>query len=53
LQIDVLDGDCDPFPEVYNSELETHGTNTAGVISMQKGNKICGVGVAYNAFITG
>lgn len=32
---------------------DSHGTFSAGVVGMEKGNKKCGVGVAYNAFITG
>ena len=51
LQYDFVGGDDDPFPDV--SEEQQHGTNVAGVIAMEKGNGECGVGVAYNAAITG
>ncbi len=32
---------------------DSHGTNVAGTIAMEKGNGVCGVGVAYNSLITG
>lgn len=44
--------DC--VPEVYDDErITSHGTKCAGVIAMVANNKKCGVGVAYNAKITG
>ena len=36
-----------------NDPAETHGTNCAGIVGMEKSNDDCGVGVAYNAHITG
>lgn len=53
LQYDFLDNDNDAFPERHLGRLEIHGTNCAGEIAMEKGNTRCGVGVAYNSFITG
>lgn len=53
LQYDFLQRDTDPFPEVVDGEREDHGTNVAGEVGMEKGNDICGTGVAFNSFITG
>ena len=53
VQYDALQGDFDPFPEDFDGERESHGTSCAGEITMGKGNGICGVGVAYNSFLTG
>ena len=53
LQNDFLDHDADPFPETNKGVRESHGTYSAGVVGMEKGNGKCGVGVAFNAFITG
>jgi len=50
LQLDALDEDCDPFPQAPSGVLEGHGTSCAGEVIMEKGNILCGVGVAYNAF---
>ena len=52
-QYDFLEDDDDPFPEDYVGNREEHGTNVAGAVAMEKGNDVCGVGVAYNSFITG
>lgn len=48
-----MDKDNDAHPEWYRYGLESHGTACAGEIAMEKGNAKCGVGVAYNATITG
>lgn len=53
IQYDALGGDFDSFPENIEGQRENHGTNCAGEIIMEKGNEICGVGVAYNSFLTG
>ena len=53
IQYDFLSRDNDAFPELYEGMRENHGTNVAGEIAMEKGNDVCGVGVAYNSFITG
>ncbi len=53
LQNDFLDNDLDPFPATRKGRREQHGTNSAGVVGMEKGNGKCGVGVAYHSFITG
>ena len=53
LQADFVDGDGDPFPETVNGARDEHGTSCAGEIAMAKSNNNCGVGVAYNSFITG
>ncbi len=49
LGYDYYDNDPDPSPGLFSS----HGTSVAGVVGMAKGNGICGVGVAYDASITG
>ena len=53
LQHDFLLDNGNAYPEVYDGHPESHGTACAGEIGMRKGNGICGVGVAYNSFITG
>ena len=53
LQYDFLRRNSFPFPATVDGERESHGTNVAGEVAMEKGNNICGVGVAYNSFITG
>ena len=53
LQFDFLDRDSNAFPETVEGVLESHGTEVAGQVAMEKGNDVCGVGVAYNSFITG
>ena len=54
LQYDFLSRDNDAFPEVADDgSRESHGTNVAGEIAMEKSNNFCGVGVAYNSNITG
>ena len=40
------------YPQLKDGKRNTHGTNCAGVIAMQKNNK-CAVGVAYESTITG
>lgn len=50
---DFLDHDTNPFPESRKGVRDSHGTHCAGVVGMEKGNSKCGVGVAYNSFITG
>jgi kexin len=47
---DFVDDDFDPAPA---DPRRNHGTNVAGQIGMEKGNGFCGVGIAYNSFITG
>jgi kexin len=46
---DFNDGDPQPKPELSD---DTHGTKGAGVVGAAK-NDVCGVGVAYNARISG
>ena len=55
LQYDVVDDDTDAFPgESGFGSRDSHGTSCAGEIGMQKGGDgKCGVGVAYNVFLTG
>ena len=53
IEFDFLRRQKDPFPEVVDGERDSHGTNVAGEFAMEKGYRICGIGVAYNAFITG
>ena len=53
IQYDFLSRDKDAFPERHEGMRESHGTNVAGTIAMEKGNGFCGVGVAYNSLITG
>lgn len=53
VQLDILGRDDDPFPASVKGIRDHHGTNVAGVIGMEKGNDVCGIGVAYNSFITG
>ena len=53
LQFDFLDRDSNAFPETVGGVRESHGTSVAGEVAMEKGNDVCGVGVAYNSFITG
>lgn len=45
----------DAYPVVDNETgyLPSHGTKCAGIIAMEKNNDKCGVGVAFNAHITG
>lgn len=50
---DFVDRDTNPFLEIRKGVRESHGTHCAGVVAMEKGNHKCGVGVAYNSFITG
>ncbi len=54
-QADVQNEDeDDPFPlSSGNGDPDSHGTNCAGEIAMEKNNSHCGVGVAYNSQITG
>ena len=53
IQYDFLESDDDAFPATIDGEREEHGTSVAGEIGMEKGNDVCGIGVAYNSFITG
>ena len=68
LQYDFLYDHDQPFLDIYLLNMSgrinhtnqisatttaNHGTSVAGTIAMEKDNRICGVGVAYNAFITG
>lgn len=53
LQFDFLDRDSNAFPVSIEGIRESHGTNVAGEVAMEKQNGVCGVGVAYNSFITG
>ncbi|XP_022108203.1 furin-like, partial [Acanthaster planci] len=45
--------DSDPMPRANYDQSNRHGTRCAGEVAMEAGNKICGVGVAYNASIGG
>ena len=52
LQHDYIDEDDDPFFSKKDYAY-AHGTGVAGIIGMEKNNHVCGIGVAYNSFITG
>lgn len=52
LDINVLQNDGDGFPGEEDGQRASHGTSCAGIIAMEKNNE-CGVGVAYQASITG
>ncbi|XP_068699747.1 neuroendocrine convertase 2-like isoform X1 [Montipora foliosa] len=48
--------DLDDSPEPWSKDKHSfsgHGTKCAGVIAAEAGNKICGIGLAYNASIGG
>lgn len=49
LDYDSNDGDSDPF----GLSTDSHGTSVAGIIGAEAGNGIGGVGVAFDATITG
>ena len=48
-----MDNDEDVSPGYSQGERDSHGTSCAGEIVMAKDNKVCGVGVAYEAKIAG
>lgn len=50
---DVNDGDPDPQPRYTQLNDNRHGTRCAGEVAAVADNKVCGVGVAYNAKIGG
>lgn len=50
IDIDLVNNRSDATPIEEDS---VHGTLVAGEIAMEKGNGFCGVGIAYNSFITG
>ena len=50
LDLNALTGESNAFPQLVN---DSHGTNCAGIIAMEKSNRVCGVGVAYQSSITG
>ena len=45
-----MDNDPDPSPATF---FDTHGTQVAGIAAMEKGNGVCGVGVAYHSSLAG
>ena len=51
--MNVLTGRFSAFPQRVDGERESHGTSCAGIIAMEKSNRVCGVGVAYQSSITG
>ncbi|CAG5130534.1 unnamed protein product, partial [Candidula unifasciata] len=50
---DANDNDSDPSPRYDDTNENKHGTRCAGEIAMMANNKICGVGIAFNARIGG
>lgn len=46
----MVDGSNDPSPA---SSYDNHGTRCAGVVAMERDNHYCGVGVAYEATLSG
>ena len=50
---DLNDNDSDPQPRYDFSNSNRHGTRCAGQVSASANNRICSVGVAYNAKIGG
>ncbi|XP_071450351.1 neuroendocrine convertase 1-like [Hetaerina americana] len=53
ISLDVNDEDNDPSPHYNTNNSNSHGTRCAGEIAMIANNKVCGVGVAFNAKIGG
>ncbi|CAM1331595.1 PCSK1 (predicted) [Pycnogonum litorale] len=51
ISTDITDDDNDPSPASGNSN--SHGTKCAGLISMEKNNNKCGVGVAHDCTLAG
>ncbi|CAF2019698.1 unnamed protein product [Rotaria magnacalcarata] len=49
---DLNDPKHDPLPRTYDSE-NSHGTRCAGAASGKANNELCGVGVAFNSYISG
>lgn len=52
ISINLNRNTMDPMPR-YEDPSNTHGTRCAGEIAMAANNKICGVGIAYNAKVGG
>ncbi|KAL4234105.1 Neuroendocrine convertase 1 [Mactra antiquata] len=50
---DLNDDDPDPFPRYDPTNENKHGTRCAGEIGMAANNRVCGVGIAYNAKVGG
>lgn len=48
---DINEEDDDPTPR--DSGDNKHGTRCAGEVAAIAGNRLCGVGIAYNASIGG
>lgn len=46
---DFIENDRDPTPK--NLEVDSHGTECAGVIAATGNNSFCGIGIAYRAKI--
>ncbi|XP_014280193.1 neuroendocrine convertase 1 [Halyomorpha halys] len=53
ISFDFNDNDTDPTPRYDPWGSNSHGTKCAGEIAMVANNRICGVGIAYNASIGG
>ncbi|XP_014251843.1 neuroendocrine convertase 1-like [Cimex lectularius] len=53
ISYDFNDDDPDPTPRYDEKGSNSHGTKCAGEIAMVANNKVCGVGIAYNASIGG
>ncbi|XP_071951938.1 neuroendocrine convertase 1-like [Antedon mediterranea] len=50
---DYNDKDDDPSPRATANNENAHGTRCAGEVAMEANNRICGVGIAFNAKIGG
>ena len=51
--LNAITGNDNAFPGETNGERDSHGTSCAGIVAMEKSNRVCGVGVAYQSRITG
>lgn len=50
---DYNDNDGDPRPRYTADRINKHGTRCAGEVAGERGNGVCGVGVAYNSRVGG
>ena len=51
--LNAITGNGNAFPGETNGVRDSHGTSCAGIVAMEKSNRVCGVGVAYQSRITG
>jgi subtilisin family serine protease/subtilisin-like proprotein convertase family protein len=51
--VDLNDNDADPRPRYESRNENKHGTRCAGEVAANGNNRLCGVGVAFNARIGG